>query len=93
MKRGIAGRGRRGSPPLPRQRTALRVVQLTLLAVSVVLAVFAARALEGRATAAPNASSRISEVVALAGVAAMFLAVAVWMGLRTVRGPEPPSLD
>ena len=30
MKRGLSGKTRRGAPSLPRQRLALRVVQLTL---------------------------------------------------------------
>ncbi|MGH2767448.1 MAG: hypothetical protein ACRDIF_00615, partial [Actinomycetota bacterium] len=102
MKRALSGRGRRGSPPLPRQRAALRVVQATLLMVSTAMALFAARAWGayrrpfsariddwGEATS----SAGLGEVALLALGAVLAVALALAMGIRAVRGPEPPKLD
>lgn len=86
VKKAISGKGRRGAPPLPRQRGALRVVQLTLLALAV---------LAGRLSwdAYAGGAGYLGEVVVLALVALLFVASALWMGVRTVRGPQPPELD
>ena len=96
MKRGLSGKTRRGSPPLPRQRKALRVVQLTLAALGVCLVLLAASALhQHRHPLAPGAVLGASgghgfgEVVALAVGAVALVGLAVAMGLRVVRGPDP----
>ncbi|MDQ4149424.1 MAG: hypothetical protein M3164_05460 [Actinomycetota bacterium] len=89
MKRGMAGRGRAGAPPLPRQRAALRVVQVTLVALGLFLAWLAARSWED----ATSGLVGFGQVVVTAGAALFSLGAALWMGLRTVRGPEPPSLE
>ena len=81
MKRGLAGKTRRGAPPLPQQRRALRVVQITLLG----LAVFTS-------WLAFSESSDTGESIALLLVAALSLAGALAMGFRLVRGPAPPEL-
>lgn len=81
VKRAITGKGRRGSPPLPRQRMALRVVQLTLVALAAGLLQLAA------------GGNGIQERAGLAGAAAGALVFAGWMGVRTVRGPRPPSIE
>ncbi len=81
MKRAIAGKGRRGAPPLPRQRMALRVVQVTLVALAASLVRLAAL------------GNGIQERVGLASAAIGSVSFAVWMGIRTVRGPRPPSID
>lgn len=86
VKRGMAGRGRGGAPPLPRQRWALRIVQLTLLMLAAFLlnlAYNAVRAGEGE----------WSEVLVLTLTGCVAARWALWMGIRTVRGPQPPSLD
>ncbi|MGH2706322.1 MAG: hypothetical protein ACRDJ4_14925 [Actinomycetota bacterium] len=98
MKRGLSGRSRRGSPPLPRQRAALRVVQITLLGVSVVLAVMAIRAYSAASGPAPRALEAVTtagfgEVAFLAVASLLFAGLAAAMGLRAIRGPEPPKLD
>lgn len=81
MKRQMGAAGRKGSPPLPRQRRALRVTQLTLI----MLAIWLVR-LIGESQDIPGA--------VVLGLAAVFLTTfAVWMGVRTVRGPVPPELD
>lgn len=86
VKKAISGKGRRGAPPLPRQRGALRVVQVTLLA----LAGFGSKlAIDSYSEAA----GPLGEVVALGSIAAACAAGALWMGLRVVRGPQPPELD
>lgn len=86
MKRGMAGRTRRGAPPLPRQRIALRVVQLTLLTVAAFLGSMSYEAWTDSAATFP-------EALGPGVLAAMFLFGGAWMGLRTVRGPRPPDLD
>ena len=100
MKRGLSGKTRRGSPPLPRQRKALRVVQLTLAALGVCLVLLAASALhQHRHPLAPGAVLGASgghgfgEVVALAVGAVALVGLAVAMGIRVVRGPDPHLPD
>ncbi|MGQ0679089.1 MAG: hypothetical protein ACT4OM_05430 [Actinomycetota bacterium] len=85
VKRGISGKGRGGAPPLPRQRGALRVVQLTLAALAVFGFILAYDSwLE---------STDLAETAVLTVAAATAAGWALWMGIRTVRGPQPPSLD
>lgn len=91
VKRAISGKGRRGAPPLPRQRGALRVVQISLLFLAAFLGNLAYRSWLAYRGQAPN--SGLDEVVALGAVALATVAGVLWMGLRTVRGPQPPSLD
>jgi len=87
VKRGMSGRGRGGAPPLPRQRGALRVVQLTLVMLA---AFFFNLAYNSYATgSAPD----LGEVFVLGAVGLASAGSALWMGIRTVRGPQPPSLD
>lgn len=100
MKRGMSGKNRRGSPPLPRQRKALRVVQFTLLGVAVTLAALAAGALSrsqhplsAAATLGTPGREGLGEAVALAGGALGFAGLALSMGLRVVRGPDPSDPD
>lgn len=100
MKRGLAGKTRRGSPPLPRQRKALRVVQLTLLAIGVVLVALAVSAFHQHAhplTTAmavdPTDRPGLGEVFVLMTGAIAFLGLAWGMGVRVVRGPEPDPAD
>jgi hypothetical protein len=99
MKRGMSGKTRRGAPPLKRQRKALRVLQLTLAAISVTLGLFALRAWDqyrhpdseavelGR-----SAEASLAEVAVLGAGAALFAGWALSIGLRVPRGPELPSL-
>ena len=91
VKQAISGKGRRGAPPLPRQRGALRVVQLTLLLLAGFLGNLAYRSWLGYSAAEPNTG--LDEVAGLALVALLSLLGFLWMGLRTVRGPQPPSFD
>jgi hypothetical protein len=97
VKRGLAGRTRRGAPPLRRQRAALRVVQLTLLALAVGLAVLAVRAWSTYSHPPPSldgrSSSGLTEVAVLAALSTLSAAGALSIGVRTVRGPEGPTLD
>lgn len=86
VKKAISGKGRRGAPPLPRQRGALRVVQVTLLALAGFLGKLA---LDSYAESAGH----LGEVVVLGAMAALFAWGALWMGIRVVRGPQPPQLD
>lgn len=86
VKKAISGKGRRGAPPLPRQRGALRVVQVTLLALAGFLGKLAFDSYW-------EAGSALGEVIVLGSVAAMLVAGALWMGIRVVRGPQPPELD
>ncbi|MEO7803382.1 MAG: hypothetical protein ABIS18_02810 [Actinomycetota bacterium] len=81
MKRTMGGAGRKGSPPLPRQRRALRVTQITLVALSVWCVTLIGEL------------DDILGVVFMVLAAVMLLITAVWMGIRTVRGPIPPQLD
>jgi hypothetical protein len=87
VKRGMSGKGRGGAPPLPRQRWALRIVQLTLA----LLAVFVLN-LAYNSFAAPGARDW-GEVSLLALAGCVAAGWALWMGVRTVRGPQPPSLE
>jgi hypothetical protein len=91
VKRAISGKGRRGAPPLPRQRGALRVVQLSLLCLAAFLGNLAYRSWLAYSDRLPN--SGLDEVVALALMAVATVWGVLWMGLRTVRGPQPPTLD
>jgi len=100
MKRGLSGKTRRGSPPLPRQRKALRVVQFTMAALAVGLALLAAGAFnQHRHPLAPSSvlgeahRPGLGEVIALGAAAIGMGGVAVAMGGRVVRGPEPQTLD
>jgi hypothetical protein len=96
VKRGMAGRTRRGAPPLRRQRGALRVVQLTLLALAGMLGALAASAFRNRGPAAMAeglAPSSLLEAAVLLLLAVLSVAGALAIGVRTVRGPEPPSLE
>ena len=81
MKRGLSGKTRRGAPPLPQQRRALRVVQLTLLGLSLFIGWLAVRG-----------SSDLGELIALAMLGILALGGAFLMGFRLVRGPTPPEL-
>jgi hypothetical protein len=87
VKRGMSGKGRGGAPPLPRQRGALRVVQLTL----VMLAVFLLNLAYSSYAAGAQPDWAAVAVLVLSGCVAG--GWALWMGVRTVRGPQPPSLD
>lgn len=91
VKKAISGKGRRGAPPLPRQRGALRVVQVSLLALAAFLGNLAYRSWEEYNAAAPAAG--VDEVAGLVVMALICVGGVLWMGLRTVRGPIPPSLD
>jgi hypothetical protein len=96
MKRGMSGKTRRGSPPLPRQRKALRIVQFTFLGLAVCLAILAASAvnqhrhpLSSGATLGAPSGHGTGEVVALAAGAVALAGLAYAMGIRVVRGPDP----
>src|SRR2546430_14574141 len=96
MKGGLAGKTGGGSPPLPRQRKALRVVQFTLVALAVCLVVLAASAVhQHRHPLAPGAVLGASgghgfgEVVALGAGAAAYGGLDVAMGVRGVHRPDP----
>jgi hypothetical protein len=93
----MAGRTRRGAPPLRRQRGALRVVQLTLLALGGMLGVMAYRAWAARDTAtAPLqgvSATGLAESVVLGVFAVLSVLGVLAIGVRTVRGPEPPTLE
>jgi hypothetical protein len=91
VKRAISGKGRRGAPPLPRQRGALRVVQVSLLCLAAFLGNLAYRSWLDYGDRMPN--SGLDEVVTLAVMALATVSGVLWMGLRTVRGPQPPTLD
>ena len=96
MKRGLSGKTRRGSPPLARQRKALRIVQLTLLGLALCLVALAVSAVNqrrhplGPATAlGASGGHGIGEVVALGAGALALGGLALAMGVRVVRGPDP----
>lgn len=97
MKRGMAGRTRRGAPPLRRQRGALRVVQLTLLALAGMLGILAYRAWSAVGTASDPlegvTGSGMAEAVVLGAFALLSVLGVLAIGVRTVRGPEPPTLE
>lgn len=86
VKKAISGRGRRGAPPLPRQRGALRVVQVTLAGLAIFLSQLAY-------SSSSDEGAEPAEALVLFAVALICGGYAVWMGIRTVRGPQPPSLD
>ncbi len=90
MKRAVSGKGRSGTPPLPRQRKALRVIQLTLVTLAAVAVKLALASWAAYSSA--GGSSRLGASVFLALAAAGCTAAALWMGVRTVRGPQPPNL-
>ena len=91
VKQAISGKGRRGAPPLPRQRGALRVVQLTLLGLAIFLGNLGYLAWSNYGGGDPNTG--LEQVVALSVAALGSLAGCLWMGFSTVRGPQPPSFD
>lgn len=91
VKRAISGKGRRGAPPLPRQRGALRVVQVTLLLLAAFLGNLAFLAWVNYSGNDPNTG--IDQVAALSVAALLSVSGCLWMGIRTVRGPQPPSFD
>lgn len=100
MKRGLSGKTRRGSPPLARQRKALRVVQVTLLGIAVVLVLLAKSAwsqhshpLSSAAAIGQTSTVGLGEMAMLILGALAFLSLAFAMGLRVVRGPEPDAAD
>ena len=67
------------------------MVQVTLLALAVFLGNLAYRSWLGYSESEPNTG--LDEVVGLAVMALLTLYGCLWMGLRTVRGPQPPSFD
>jgi hypothetical protein len=87
VKRGMSGRGRGGAPPLPRQRGALRVVQLTLIILAAFLLTLA------YTSYANSPAPDLGEMFVLGAVGLTAAASALWMGIRAVRGPQPPSLQ
>lgn len=101
MQRGISGKTRRGAPPLGRQRLGLRIVQLTLAALAVFIGILAFRAY-GIFRDPPDAHAlqmegaryvEVAEVIVLGALAAISGAGSMAMGLRAVRGPEPPPIS
>lgn len=98
VKRAITSKSR-GSPPLPRQRRALRLLQATLVVVGFVLATLSFDAYSARTYGVPALwisgpdSPSLPEIVSLGTAAALSFGGAAAMGLRVVRGPEPPELD
>ena len=100
MKRGLAGRTRRGAPPLPQQRRALRVVQVVLFALSVFLGwltvqswiAFREPSPAGVAGLGQTVETGLGQVIVLVLLTLATLAGALAMGLRIVGGPTPPEL-
>lgn len=98
MQRGISGKTRRGAPPLPRQRKALRIVQVTLAAMAVFMAMLTISAWtqyrDRPSSVAQQLDGRrprtLAEVLILGSGAVFFAGGCLAMGARTVRGPEPP---
>lgn len=88
MKRGIAGGTRRGAPPVGRQRVGLRVTQITLAGVAAYLALLVLRSWDSFSAG----DTGLGEIISLAAGGGLFLGLALSMGIRTVRGPEPPKL-
>lgn len=96
----MSGKTRRGSPPLRRQRGALRVVQLTLLGIAIAMVVMARGAwvrhehvLPAASTLGATDTSGLGEVIVLGGGALGFAVLAFAMGLGVVRGPDPHLMD
>jgi hypothetical protein len=83
----MSGKGRGGAPPLPRQRWALRIVQLTLTMLGAFLLNLA------YSSFARRSERDWGEVSVLVLAGCLAVGSALWMGIRTVRGPQPPSLD
>jgi hypothetical protein len=73
------------------------VVQLTLLALAVGLGLLAARSWSSHANPKGpldgGSGSGLTQVAVLGAFSVLSAAGALSMGVRTVRGPEPPSLD
>ena len=67
------------------------MVQVTFLLLAAFLGNLAYRSWLGYSANEPNTG--IDEVIGLAVVALLSLYGCLWMGLRTVRGPQPPSFD
>ncbi len=67
------------------------MVQLSLLGLALFLSNMAYRSWLAYSSAEPN--TRLDEVVVVGAVALVCAAGCLWMGVRTVRGPQPPSLD
>ncbi len=67
------------------------MVQLSLLVLALFLSHMAYRSWLAYSSAEPN--TRLDEVAVLGAVALVCTAGCLWMGVRTVRGPQPPSLD
>jgi hypothetical protein len=67
------------------------VVQLTLLALAVFLTRLAVDSWS--LLSDPNAAIDLGQVVFLGTAAVLCASGAFWMGFRTVRGPQPPSLE
>lgn len=89
MKRGMSGRGRRGAPPVGRQKIGLRVTQITFA----VLALFLWW-LTYRSYGEYSIGEAGLDQLLIAGWSALIATVvAIGMGGRTVRGPNPPRLD
>jgi len=87
VKRAMTGGPRAGAPALPRQRRALRVVQATLASLAFVAGWLGYRA----ATSHMSPGSGYGKTVVLGGICLGLILSALWMGLRTVRGPKPPA--
>lgn len=100
MKRGLAGRTRRGAPPLPQQRRALRVVQIVLFGLSVFLGWLTVQSWNafreppdvGIAALGQTVETGIGQVIFLFVLTLAAFAGALAMGLRIIRGPTPPEL-
>lgn len=86
MKRGLSGKTRRGAPPLPQQRRALRVVQLSFLFLALFFGWLVFRSLE------QNTAREWGEVILLSLLALLSAAAVFAMGFSLVRGPEPPEI-
>ena len=67
------------------------MVQLTFLALAVFLTKLAAESWSVHSQ--PDSSVGLGQVLFLGVGAVMCAAGAAWMGFRTVRGPQPPTLD
>lgn len=67
------------------------MVQVSLLALAGFLGNLAYRSWTAYSASEPNVG--MDEVAALGAAAALALFGFLWMGLATVRGPQPPSFD